>query len=208
MLKLLLPALCCTVAEQLLNPLIALDPDSKARLQRLQGKQLAFRLRGFGWRLVITAQQNGLWLNSHDEAVDCAIEVDASALKQLTDPSQLTRLIREDKLQITGDLPTLQQFSAFFQQLNPDWQEKLSLYTGDAIAHKTGLVFRQLQQGLAHHWQQQQQNLQELLQDELRVSPVAAELQQFSREVSALSGRTELLQRQLTQLLAQQQAHL
>ena len=136
MLKLLWPGLLCTLGEKVLNPLISMDPDALMRLQRLQGKQLAVCLRGIDIRLVLTAQPNGIWLNSHQEVVDCAVETEFSALQQLSDPSQLTRLIRENKLQIDGDLQTLQQFSQFFQQLNPDWQERLSVYLGDAAAHK------------------------------------------------------------------------
>jgi ubiquinone biosynthesis protein UbiJ len=183
-----------------------MDPDALARLQRLQGKQLAVCLRGIDIRLVLTAQPNGIWLNSHQEAVDCSVETEFSALQQLSDPSQLTRLIRENKLQIDGDLQTLQQFSQFFQQLNPDWQERLSAFLGDAVAHKAARAIVALQQGIRNYLQQADQTIQELAQDELRLTPVAAEVQQFSREVSTLAGRTELLQRQLAGLLPQLQA--
>jgi len=171
-----------------------------------KGKQLAVCLRGIDIRLVLTAQQNGIWLNSHQEAVDCGVETEFSALQQLSDPSQLTRLIRENKLQIDGDLQTLQQFSQFFQQLNPDWQERLSALLGDAVAHKVARAIVALQQGIRNYLQQADQTIQELAQDELRLTPVAAEVQQFSREVSILAGRTELLQRQLAGLLPQLQA--
>ena len=206
MLKLLWPGLLCTLGEKVLNPLISMDPDALTRLQRLQGKQLAVCLRGIDLRLVLTAQPNGIWLNSHQEAVDCSVETEFSALQQLSDPSQLTRLIRENKLQIDGDLQTLQQFSQFFQQLNPDWQERLSALLGDAVAYKSARAIVALQQGIRNYLQQADQTIQELAQDELRLTPVAAEVQQFSREVSTLAGRTELLQRQLAGLLPQLQA--
>ncbi len=206
MLKLLLPGLLCTIGEKVLNPLIQLDPDAQARLHRLQGKQFAVQLRGIPFRLVLTAQQNGIWLNSHDETVDCSIDTDISALQQLSDPSQLTRLIREDKLRIEGDLQTLQQFSQFFQQLQPDWQEQLSVYVGDAAAHRIAGIIQVLQHHIRHYLEQSELTLRELAQDELRLTPVAAEIQQFSQDVSAIAGRTELLQRQLAGLLAQLQA--
>lgn len=206
MLKLLWPGFFCTLGEKVLNPLISMDPDAQARLQRLQGKQLALCLRGLGLRLVLTAQPNGIWLNSHQETVDCAVTTELSVLQQLSDPSQLTRLIREDKLQIDGDLQTLQQFSQFFQQLDPDWQETLSAYIGDAAAHKVAKAIAALQQSIRSYLAQAGQTVQELAQDELRLTPVDAEVRQFSREVSALAGRTELLQRQLAGLLPQLQA--
>lgn len=206
MLKLLLPGLLCTIAEKVLNPLIQMDPDAQARLHRLQGKQFAVQLRGMQLRLVLTAQQNGIWLNSHDEVVDCSIETDISALQQLSDPSQLTRLIREDKLRIDGDLQTLQQFSQFFQQLQPDWQERLSAYIGDAAAHRVANLIKLLHNHIRQYLQQSELTVRELAQDELRLTPVHAEVQQFSQDVSALAGRTELLQRQLAGLRPQLQA--
>ncbi len=206
MLKLLLPGLLCTIAEKVLNPLIQMDPDAQARLLRLQGKQFAVQLRGMQLRLVLTAQQNGIWLNSHDEVVDCSIETDISALQQLSDPSQLTRLIREDKLRIDGDLQTLQQFSQFFQQLQPDWQERLSAYIGDAAAHRVANLIKLLHNHIRQYLQQSELTVRELAQNELNLTPVHTEVQQFSQDVSALAGRTELLQRQLAGLLPQLQA--
>lgn len=196
----MLPSLLCSVAEPVLNRVIALDPAALARLQSLQGRQLAFELTDLKLRVVLTAQPNGIWLNQHSEPVDCVVTTNLASLRQLRDPSQLTRLIRENALDITGDLAQLQKFNDFFAKLNPDWAEHLSGYIGDAAAHKVALTLQQLQQLIQTKLQLADQSVAALLQDELQLSPVAAELAQFSQQVSQLNARTEKLAQQLKQL--------
>jgi ubiquinone biosynthesis protein UbiJ len=196
----MLPSLLCSVAEPVLNKVIALDPSALARLQALQGRQLAFELTDLKLRVVLTAQSNGIWLNQHREVVDCVVTTNLASLRQLRDPSQLTRLIRENALDITGDLQQLQKFNDFFAKLNPDWAEHLSGYIGDAAAHKVALTLQQLQQLLQAKLQLADQSVTTLLQDELQLSPVSAELAQFSQQVSQLNARTEKLAQQLKQL--------
>jgi ubiquinone biosynthesis protein UbiJ len=200
MLTQLLPTLLCSVAEPVLNKVIALDPAALARLQTLQGRQLAFELTDLKLRVVLTAQPNGIWLNQHREVVDCVVTTHLSSLRQLRDPSQLTRLIRENSLDISGDLQLLQKFNDFFARLDPDWAEHLSGYIGDAAAHKAALIWRQLQQLIQAKLQVADRSMAALLQDELKLSPVAAELAQFSQHVSQLNARTDKLAQQLQQL--------
>ena len=199
LLQLLWPQLLCTVAEPVLNKIIQLDPASAAALLQLQGRQLAFELTDIQLRLVLTAQPNGIWLNQHQEPVDCLVRTNVSSLKQLRDQSQLTRLIRENALDIDGDLQQLQKFSQFFAKLQPDWAQELSGYVGDAAAHKIDRTLRHLLLLLQHQLEQAEQNIGELLQDELQLSPVSAELAQFSQQVSQLHARTEKLAVQLAQ---------
>lgn len=196
----LLPSLLCSVAEPVLNKIITLDPAAKARLQTMQGRQLAFELTDIKLRVVLTAQANGIWLNQHREAVDCIVTTNMASLRQLRDPSQLTRLIRENALDIEGDLQQLQKFNDFFSKLNPDWAEHLSGYIGDAAAHKVAITLQQLQQLLQAKLQIAAQSMTALLQDELQLSPVGAELEHFSQQVSQLNARTEQLAQQLKQL--------
>lgn len=190
----LLPQMLCAAAEKLLAHLISIDPQAKSRLVRLQGKQLAFTLQELKLRLVITASSDGLLFNQHNEPVDCAISTDMASLRLLRDPSQLTRLIKADALQIDGDIQVAQQFSYFFEQLDPDWQQQLSGYIGDGLAHKIAFSVKQLQQYIALKVSQLRQHSGELLQDELRLTPVAPEMAKFSNDVSDLSARVELLQ--------------
>lgn len=193
----LLPQFICAVAETAMAKLIAMDPDAKPRLARLAGKQLSFRLKEWPTTLVLSATHETILFNQHDHSVDCAIVTDMASLRLLRDPSQLTRLIKADSLQIDGDIQVAQQYSHFFQQLNPDWQQRLSLYVGDAATHKISQSLLQWQHYLSQKSQALAQMGGELLQDELRVSPDKAELAQFSRDVSDLAARTDVLQQQL-----------
>lgn len=195
----LLPQLFCAAAEKILTQLISMDPHAEQRLSRLKGKQLSFRIRELRLTLVITATENTLLFNQHNEAVDCAITTDLASLRQLRDPSQLTRLIKQDALQIDGDIQIAQQFSYFLQQLDPDWQQALSRYVGDSLAHKISYSIAQGQQYLLTKSQQLNQLTTELAQDELLLTPTSDELVQFSHQVSELSARVELLSRKLTQ---------
>ena len=193
MLQALLPQLLCASAERLCHSLISMDSGANARLSKLQGKQLAFTLREFNVRLVLTAGNDRLLFNQHNEDVDCAISTDLASLRLLRDASQLTRLIKADALQIEGDIQVAQQYSYFLQRLNPDWQEALAGYVGDAMAHKIGLSIGQLQHYIQQKASLLDQSFTMLAQDELRLSPTSIELQQFSQDVSELSARVDRL---------------
>ncbi|MBZ9613671.1 ubiquinone biosynthesis accessory factor UbiJ [Rheinheimera maricola] len=193
----LLPQLLCATAEKAIAQLIAMDPTASSRLTRLAGKQLSFRLKEWPTTLVLGANTQSILFNQHDETVDCAIQTDLASLRLLRDPSQLTRLIKADALQIDGDIQVAQQYSAFFQQLDPDWQQTLSRYFGDALSHKISSSLQQLHQYLSSKTAALQQMSVELAQDELQLSPTAAEMAQFSSAVSLLAAKADILQQQL-----------
>jgi ubiquinone biosynthesis protein UbiJ len=196
----LLPQLLCAVAEKTMARLIAMDPHAAGRLSRLHGKQLSFRLREWPVTLVLSASARGILFNQHDETTDCAIATDLASLRLLRDPSQLTRLIKADALQIDGDIQVAQQYSHFFQQLDPDWQQTLSAYVGDTAAHKIALSLKQIHQYLSNKTSALQQLGTELAQDELQLTPTATEMAQFSSAVSELAAKADVVQQQLQAL--------
>ncbi len=191
----LVPQLICATLEKVLHKVVAMDPASPALLQKVQGKQLALQLQELPWRFVLSGTAQTLLLNQHHEKVDCVTTTDLATLQKLNDPSQLTRLIKQDKLQIDGDLQVAQQFSSLLQQLDPDWQQQLSGWLGDALAHKVATAIKQLQLYIQTQLQQTEQAAVELAQDELALSPTQAEMNQFSRDVSQLQARLEQLSR-------------
>jgi len=196
----LLPQLVCAVAEKVSSHLLAMDPAAKPRLGKLCGKQLSFKLKEWPLTIVLSASQDALLFNQHDNAVDCAISTDLASLRLLRDPSQLTRLIKADALQIDGDIQVAQQYSSFFAKLSPDWQQSLSGYIGDAAAHKVSHSLQALQQYLQQKIALLQQQAVELAQDELMLSPTSIEMAAFSADVSALSARIDVVQQQLQKL--------
>ncbi len=191
----LVPQLICATLEKVLHKVVAMDAASPALLQKVQGKQLALQLQELPWRFVLSATSESLLLNQHNEKVDCVISTDLATLQKLNDPSQLTRLIKQDKLHIDGDLQVAQQFSSLLQQLDPDWEQQLSAWLGDALAHKVAVAIKQLQLYIQTQLRQLERASVELAQDELALSPTQAEMNQFSRDVSQLQARLDQLSR-------------
>jgi ubiquinone biosynthesis protein UbiJ len=112
-------------------------------------------------------------------------------------------LIRQDALQLDGDLATLQKFSAFFQTLDPDWEEALSRWLGDAMAYRVGTALRQIQRAIHDKFTQQVDVATALLQDELRLTPVQIEFDLWQHDIRQLNQRTEQLARHIQALTAE-----
>ena len=68
-----------------------------------------------------------------DDAVDCTVKVALSAIDKIRDTSQLTALIKADKLDIQGDLGVLQKLSAAMQQVSLSWESVLVPVLGDSL---------------------------------------------------------------------------
>ncbi|MCV5224257.1 SCP2 sterol-binding domain-containing protein, partial [Escherichia coli] len=65
----------------------------------------------------------------------CYLSLNLSVLPELRDQANITRLIKQDKLELEGDIQLAQKFSQLMTDCKPDIEEWLSRVTGDVVAH-------------------------------------------------------------------------
>jgi ubiquinone biosynthesis protein UbiJ len=188
--------------ELAMNQLLKLDDDSQQRLKKLSGKSLQVSIRELPWpllfsfseqidvRTVITADNE---LEPTSEQVDCLIELNLETLPKLKDSSQLTQLIQNKQLNLIGDIYVAQTFSALLKDLDVDWEEQLSVYTGDVLAHQTFTSMRTLFDTAKTQIEQGAIELGERLTQSDSIAVKPSEMMGFSRSVSDLRSATERL---------------
>ena len=89
-------------------------------------------------------------------------------------------------VKISGDMAVGRDFQRLFKQLDPDFEERLSYYTGDVAAHQLGSVVRR-----SYHYKRDalktlQLNVTEFLQDEAQDTPSGPEVDVFFKQVDDL----------------------
>lgn len=125
--------------ERALNQFVKLDPDSAIAMRKLEGKQLEVSLNELPLAVVLVFSERIDLLarkkSAQQDQADCKITVSFSTLDKLRDTSQLTKLIQDEELKLDGDIHVAQAFSQLIKDLHIDWEEQLSKYTGDVVAH-------------------------------------------------------------------------
>ncbi|WP_462156730.1 ubiquinone biosynthesis accessory factor UbiJ [Pseudoalteromonas sp. GB56] len=194
--------------ETIANRLLALDPSAQARLAKVQSQNLVIHVRDWQQYISVVYATEGLMLQAHEqqpEHSDCFISADTDTLLKLKDPSLLTQLIRQHKLDIEGDIHLAQAFSQAFSDLDIDWPEHWSNYIGDAPAQ---LLWQQLGKGKQLFLQNQgkvDHIVITLLQDELKVAIHPLEVEQFTRQNRQLKSDMQMLEQRIDALLAANQ---
>ncbi|MFC3034279.1 SCP2 domain-containing protein [Pseudoalteromonas fenneropenaei] len=191
------------IAEQGLNRLLTLAPALSVQLQAVAHQILVVEIRDWQQQLALTftGQRFHVFVD-YPERGDCWVSADFATLASLQDPSQLTLLIRQERLDLEGDLHLAQSYSKVFANLHIDWPEQLSHYIGDAPAQQ---LWQLLQQGRSHATVQHglfTQTLTQLCQDELKVAIHPLELQQFTSLTRTLKAQVDKLEQRIEALLA------
>lgn len=188
--------------ELAMNQLLKLDEDSQLRLKKLSGKSLQVTIEELPWPLLLTFSEqidvrtvirNDNDLTPTSESVDCLIELKLETLPKLRDSSQLTQLIQQKQLNLIGDIYVAQTFSALLKDLDIDWEEQLSGYTGDVVAHQTFTSMRALFDAAKTQIEQGAIELGERLTQSDSIAVKPEELFEFSKGVSELRSATERL---------------
>ncbi|TQF72480.1 ubiquinone biosynthesis accessory factor UbiJ [Pseudoalteromonas luteoviolacea] len=189
------------VAEQVVNRLITLEPVLKQDLRDAEHRVLAITLTDL--KLSCAFHYNGehcFVYGNYQDSADCHITTSLDTVSELKDPSQLTRLIRANKLDLEGDIHLAQAYSKAFSNLKIDWAEHLSRYLGDAGAQQ---LVNSLGQSKAHaqkHCETFEQIFTQLCQDELNVTVHPLELEQFKSQTRALSQQLTALEQRFNAL--------
>ncbi|MBB1292424.1 SCP2 domain-containing protein [Pseudoalteromonas sp. SR41-4] len=190
------------LVERVLNTALKLDPTLSDRLSSISQQRLLIDIRDWQQQflVVFTGQQLHLY-NTTETQYDCMISADINTLMALKNPAMLTQLIRQDKLDLQGDLNIAQGFSNAFAALNIDWPEHLSDYLGDAAAQQLWKLVKQTQQQSQKANKKLSTTLTTLCQDELKVTIHPLELEQFKQHTRQLKAHVAQLELRINQLL-------
>lgn len=126
------------VLEQALNYLIS---QGKIDLGALNNKALRFTLEDLPLDVNFICTNDRVFVTTDTSTpTDVDIKLKSSVFLALFQGKDLTELLRQDKIIIHGDVKTAQLLVDLLQQVDVDFEELLSKYTGDIVAHQIGKV--------------------------------------------------------------------
>jgi len=195
-------AMFLTGLQKILNTYLQLDSDTIARLQKLDGKRIELNIEDWNLRFYIMPQPQGLNLQSTIEgSADTIIRGKLDALFYLWLQKGSNSSLFKNRIQVEGDLETGEAIRNIMAEMDIDWEEHLSKYLGDGIAHKMGNFMRELKNISQQTNKTVERNLKEYLQFEANILPSKAEINQFIEDVSEIRHAVERAQARLQLLL-------
>ncbi|OUR91691.1 hypothetical protein A9Q81_17680, partial [Gammaproteobacteria bacterium 42_54_T18] len=121
--------------ELLINKVLSLNT-SKIDLKKLEQKTLTIILSEVNFPISLSVNNNKVIVSGLTERADCTVNTSIKTLQELKAQQQLTELIKQNKLDLTGDIKVAQQFTNLAESLNIDWQSELAAHIGDMPTHK------------------------------------------------------------------------
>ena len=191
-----LPAGLLNSLEAAINRYLRLVPDCNARRATLSGRCIGIELRGLDLQLFLFPGQQGIRLRDHleeDAAPDTVLHGTPLGMARLGLGDDTGKTLFSGDVTITGDVETGQAFKGVLDAMDIDWEEQLSVFTGDIVAHQLANGARRVGTVLRHGRRTLEQDIGEYLQEELRVLPARIETENFSRDVTRLGMDTDRL---------------
>lgn len=187
--------------ETAINALLWREKALKPARQRLIGKVLRIELKEFSSPLVLVFSERQVdVLGAWEGDADCTVITRVSVLPQLRNRQQLTALIRNNDLEVQGDLQVVQNLVSLADLAEFDPAELLAPYTGDIAAEGVSKLLRGGAKFLQHGLARQQRYVAETLTEEWRLAPGALEVAWFAEETAAVERELAALTKRLEKL--------
>jgi len=189
--------------ETSINLVLKQDSATLKKFSALQGKVLAFELTGLDLTLYLFPNNEGVQVQYiYESMADTTLQGSPLAFINMS-LGDASESFFSGQVRIKGDIELGQKFQRILNQLDLDWEEWLSAYTGDLIAFKTGSFVRNL-----NSWGKDTLNILELdareyIQDESQLTPYSIEIDDFTNNISLLRDDTARLEARLSRLQKQ-----
>ena len=187
----------CTVLEKVINKALYLSLNGNGGLTSLNQKCLVVHLSELAFPLSYMVSEDKVLVTSLAEHPDCAIHTSIKTLIALKKEQQFTELIKQDKLDIVGDIKVAQQFAQLAETLNIDWQTELAKHIGDVPTYKLTQLGKKIGDKLMFAAKQIEADSTEWLVHEKRLTVTRSEISAFNLQVCELDIQTEALNEKL-----------
>jgi ubiquinone biosynthesis protein UbiJ len=189
-------------AEKMLNAALRYDPATRIGLAPLEGKILAVNITMPAISLFVMPMDDELRLMGHwDGDVDTRITGSLLALAQLSQTE--IHNLKNSGVTVMGDLTLLADLQRLVKNLDIDWEEMLSQFTGDIIGHQSAQLIRTKLGWVKDRANSAQRLTGEFLTEELQALPSKPELQDFYQQVDELRLAVDRAAARVEKLIAE-----
>ncbi|SDH54883.1 ubiquinone biosynthesis protein UbiJ [Vibrio xiamenensis] len=196
-----LDALMTAGIEVSLNTLIKDDPELVRRLARMKGQVIQVHLKELNKTLTFIFSQQIDVLAQYEGEPNCYLSLNLSVLPQLREQANITKLIKQDKVVLDGDIQLAQKFAQLMTDCKPDLEEWLSRVTGDVVAHTVVSGAKQMFSQVKQCAAKQQDHLGQIVTEEWQLAPSALEVAHFCDQVDELKSHAARIEERFNQLL-------
>ena len=193
--------LVTAVVETTLNTLIKDDDDLVKRVTRLKGQSIQIHLREFNKSLTFIFSHQLDVLANYEGVADCSLSLNLSVLPELREQANITRLIKQDKLELEGDIQLAQKFAQLMTDCKPDLEEWLSRVTGDVVAHTLVQSAKGAVGFVSSQMKKHQDHLGQVLTEEWKMAPAPLEIAAFCDQVDDVRSAADKLAVRIERLL-------
>ena len=189
----MLTNLALSVLEKLINHYLQLDPNTLVALKQQLDKNLALDINEAPGPLYITIVTTGVQLSSQPPAeITATIQGGLWSLFQLHH-NAADKPIGKSKVSISGDIHFATALRKILSHMDIDWEEHLSHWVGDSIAHQTCTTAKRAKAQLDEAAHNFMDDLSAYLQHEKQLTPKQQQVADFSNQVDDLRDDVERL---------------
>ena len=197
-----LPQIITATFETAFNQYLLLDPEVLKKFSGMEGKIIAIDILGLNQKLYLFPGEDGIMIMSDfDGEADTVLAGSPTALARLSLLKNAAPVLFSGEVKISGDVRLGSQFKKILAQINIDWEEILSNYAGDMVAHKVGNIAHEFSAWFKRGKQSMYMDVSEYLTEESLMSPANAEINKFINDVDRLREGTDRLQVKINKLL-------
>lgn len=191
----------CSVLEKILNKALLLNIEGSHGLVPLEQKTLTIYLAELAFPISFSINQQTILVTTLTERSDCQLKSSISSLVELQKEQQLTELIKQDKLDILGDIKVAQQFAGVFENLSIDWQSELAEHIGDIPTYKLSQFSLWLSNKVKFAAEQIQADASEWLVHEKRLVVTNSQIKAFNQQVTNIAADVANAEQRITNLM-------
>lgn len=189
--------------ETSINLVLKQDPATLKKFSALQGKVIAFELSELDFTIYLFPHNEGVQIKYlYQGQADTTLQGSPLAFINMSLGDSTDSFFSGD-IRIKGDIELGQHFKRLLDQLDLDWEEWLSNYTGDLVAFKAGSFIRNFNVWGKDALKILESDVREYLQDEGQLTPYFDEINNFTKEISQLRDDTARLEARVLRLQKQ-----
>ncbi|KGJ97339.1 SCP2 domain-containing protein [Colwellia psychrerythraea] len=203
---LLLPQAATSAIELIINKALALNNNKSTSFASINQKTLTLKLAEFSFPLSFTvntvSSSTSIIVRTHVESSDCTITTSINTLKKLKANQSLTQLIKQDELDVNGDIKIAQQFANIVQSLAIDWQSELARHLGDVPTHKLLQFGNKITKSILATGKKIEADIGDYLVHEKRLVVTTSQITAFNQQAKDIANKVDTLSARIDKLFS------